>query len=199
MLTPLDITDTKLRTVCKPVSKKELRSEQLQEAIEDLLHFVYSRNNKGEGSNRNRPTTIGLSANQVGVMMMISIVDLAVRRHKYSDIHVILNPKIIWKSKTMNVRREGCVNSPGIFGMVPRHNRVKVSYGDRWGNKYVIDAYGWDAVLLQHEIDHLNGILFIDRLEDPTKAHRVNENNMRAYKKGYKNWNKFIDVSQWRK
>lgn len=199
MLTPLSISDPRLRLVCDAITKKDLRSKKLQGTIEQLLDFVYQRNNKGEKSNRNQPTTIGLSANQVGIMKLISVVDLAVRKHEYSDIHVIINPKIIWKSKTMTIRREGCVNTPGIFGLVPRHGRVKISYLDRWGNDYTTDVKGWEAVLLQHEIDHLNGILFIDRIPDPTKAHKVDENNMKEYKKRYKMWEKFIDVSEWRK
>lgn len=205
----LNITDKRMRVVCDEVLPRELHSKKLQEIIDQLLDFVYGSNNKGQtrlasaaarqGSDRNKPMTIGLSANQVGIMKKISIVDFAMRRRDASDVHVFLNPKIIWHSKTIIKRLEGCVSLPGIWGEVPRFKRVKVESIDRWGNGFIIDAKGWQAILLQHEIDHLNGILFIDRLEDPTKAHLVKQNQYREYKKNRKTWKQFIDVSKWRK
>lgn len=196
MFIPLDKTDKKLRNICPPISPKELRSEKVQNNIDALLDFVYGRSNKGKGSDRSRPMTIGLSANQVGVMRRISIVDFAIRRREYSDVHVFINPKIVKHSKTTKIRWEGCVNLPGIWGEVPRYIWVVVRAFDRWGSEYVIKAKGWQAVLLQHEIDHLNGILFIDRLKNPTRAHLVKEDQYKVYKKEKKNWKIFTDVSK---
>ncbi|MDP3941859.1 MAG: peptide deformylase [bacterium] len=194
--TRLDPTDERLRTVCKDISLRELRLKKNQQVIDALLEFVYARNNKGEKHNRKKPTIIGLSANQVGVMERICIVDLAVRRNNYSDVHVLINPHILWKSKTTNLRKEGCVNLPNVWGYVARSQKIDVSYVDRWGNAYTVRAVGWAATLIQHEVDHLNGYLFIDRLSDPKKALLVRDEDLVAYKKDPKNWNTFTDVSR---
>lgn len=83
------------------------------------------------------------------------------------------------------------------WGIVRRYKEVKVKTYDRSGNKIIIHAKGWSSILLQHEIDHLNGILFIDRLPNPQKAHFVKENETQKYRRNFRRWRKFIDVSKW--
>lgn len=192
----LEPDDSRVRAMCIDVSLSELRLQKTQKDIDLLLDFVFARNNKGESHNRKNPTIIGLSANQVGLQQRICIVDFAIRRKEQSDIHVLINPHITWKSKTVLLRREGCVNFPDVWGFVPRSIVVDVTFLDRWGNSYSMRAHGWVATLLQHEIDHLNGILFIDRLKDPTKALHVVKEDYEAYKKAPKTWKKFTDVSK---
>lgn len=194
-LSGIDAKDKRLRTVCKEISLPALRLKTTQNMIDSMLDFIYARNNKGEKHDRKKPTIIGLSANQVGVMTRICIVDLAVRKSQYSDVHVLINPHILWRSKTMTLRREGCVNLPNIWGFVNRSIMVDIVFLDRFGNSYKMRARGWAAVLIQHEVDHLNGILFVDRLSDPTKAQLVKDEDLVLYKKDPKGWNKFIDVS----
>ncbi len=194
-LRPLKMEDPLLRKKCISIEKKDLRKQQIQEKIEGLLDFVYGSNNTGDERLRTRPMTVGLSANQVGMTERISVVDLAIGRKSYSDIHVLINPEIIKKSKTTQKHTEGCVNFPSIWGEVERYKSVTVKALDRSGNEIILKLTGWPAVLLQHEIDHLNGILFIDHLTDPTKAHYVTEEDYMTYKKNKKEWRKTIDVS----
>lgn len=196
MLKPLKAKDKSLRAICEEVSLKELKTKEFQKLIDNMLELVYGTNNKGFSSNKIQPMTVGLSANQVGIMKKISIVDLAIGRRAFSDVHVLINPKITWKSKTIVYHREGCVNLPEIWGVIPRSKRVKVEAIDRSGNKIFLDLTGWPAVLLQHEVDHLNGKLFIDHLPDFTKAHFVKKDDMVKYRKEYKNWKYFVDVSE---
>lgn len=184
-----------LRTSCNIVPKKDLRRTSVQEEIEALIDFVYGNNNKGQNRKRDHATTVGLSANQVGINKRISIVDLAIGKRGYGDIHVLINPEIVWSSKTVATRVEGCVNLPSIWGKVTRSQRVKVKALDRSGNELLLTLNGWPAILLQHEIDHLNGKLFIDKLEDPTKAHLVDKGDYLKYKKQKTAWKKFIDVT----
>jgi len=193
----LDISDRKLRKVCREVSLRELRTKKLQDLIEQMLDFTYGRNNKGVKRKRNKPMTVGLSANQVGILKRISIVDFAIGRMDFSDIRVLINPRIVWHSKASNINREGCVNLPELGGIVSRYKEVKVETLDRSGNKFLIHAKGWLSILLQHEIDHLNGFLFIDRLPDPQKAHCVRNDDLSKYRKNFRNWKKFTDVSKW--
>lgn len=198
-LVALSATDIRVRTVCQDLSPLELRKKSTQAMIDSLLAFVFARNNKGASHNRRKPTIIGLSANQVGILKRICVVDLAVRRKNQSEVHVMINPHILWKSKTTTLRKEGCVNFPNIWGLVPRRQKIDVSFFDRFGNSYTMRAIGWAAILIQHEVDHLNGTLFIDRLLDPTKAHLVRAEDLEEYKKDPKNWDRFIDVTKLRR
>ena len=194
-LTVLKPRDLLLRTVCVPISKKALKTTKLQETIDALLDFVYSNNNKGKKMNKNKAMTVGLSANQVGITKRIAIVDLAIGKKTYNDIHVLINSEIVWHSKTIVVRSESCVNLPNIWGFVKRYKKIKVKTLDRSGNELLLTLTGWPAILLQHEIDHLNGKLFIDKLEDPKRAHLVTDEEYKTYKKDKKNWHTYIDVS----
>lgn len=187
--------DPLLRKKCLPLTRRELRLNKTQELIEELLDFVYGTNNKGPARNSTHSMTVGLSANQVGSLKAISVVDLAIGRKNLSDIHVLINPQIIWQSKTMVEHVEGCVNLPHIWGSVKRSNKIKVTALDRSGNKLLLTLQGWPAILLQHEIGHLNGELFIDKLSDPQKAHHVEDEDYANYRKTKKSWRKFIDVT----
>lgn len=193
-LRPLKMEDPHLRKRCIPLEKKDLRKHEIQEKIEELLDFVFGSNNKGDERLRTRPMTVGLSANQVGMTENISIVDLAIGRKSYSDIHVLINPEITKHSTATQKHTEGCVNFPSIWGEVERYKSVTVRALDRSGNEIILKLTGWPAVLLQHEIDHLNGILFIDHLKDPTKAHYVTEEDYVKYKKNKKEWSKFVNI-----
>ncbi len=187
--------DKLLRKVCLPIPKRDLRKTSIQEEIEAMIDYVYGNNNKGTTRDRTSTMTVGLSANQVGIKKRISIVDMAIGRKSYSDLYVLINPEIIWKSKSTTENCEGCVNLPTIWGYVQRARKIKVKALDRSGNELVLTITGWSAILLQHEIDHLNGKLFIDRLENPKKAHLVEKNDYQRYKTEKKQWKKFIDVT----
>lgn len=184
-----------LRTSCQALTKRDLRRTAVQKEIEAMIDFVYGNNNKGRGRNRNASMTVGLSANQVGIAKRISIVDLAIGKRGYSDIHVLINPEIVWQSQSVLENCEGCVNLPTIWGYVKRSRRVKVKALDRSGNELLLTLSGWPAILLQHEIDHLNGKLFVEKLPNPKKALLVEEGDYQEFKQKKKDWKKFIDVS----
>jgi len=184
-----------LRTHCEELTRHELRLNATQEIIEELLDYVFGTNNKGAQRDRSHSMTVGLSANQMGITKRISIVDLAVGRKNLSDIHVLINPEIVWQSKTLVEHVEGCVNLPNIWGSIKRSKRIKVKAWDRSGNEMLLTLSGWPAILLQHEIGHLNGELFIDKLENPTKAHLVEKTDYKIYRRNKKTWSKYIDVT----
>ena len=101
---------------------------------------------------------VGLAAPQVGISKRMIIVQ------GEKGPEVFLNPKIIFKSKEKELAEEGCLSLPGLFLEVKRSRRVKVEYTDLEGERYVLSVEGIVARIFQHEIDHLNGILFIDRI-----------------------------------
>ncbi len=81
-----------------------------------------------------------------------------------------INPEITKTSTAMIESEEGCLSVPGIYGMVERHKRVTLKALNRHGRKLELDLRNFDAIVFQHEIDHLDGILFIDKMKEPAKA-----------------------------
>ena len=105
---------------------------------------------------------VGLAAPQIGESLRVCVVDLSVGQ-RVADLHVLINP-ILVGMYGMQLHEEGCLSVPGIEASVVRPARVKVRALDREGRERDIEAEGLLARALQHEIDHLNGILFVDRL-----------------------------------
>jgi peptide deformylase len=198
IFTPVSEDDPRLRHECAELTRAQLRGREQQVEIDALLDYVYGKSNKamkGETVDRAKPTTVGLSANQVGVMKQISIVDLSIGRKGYNDMHVLINPKITWRSKAVVEKAEGCVNFKTIWGVTRRSRTVEVVAMDRSGNEISLKVTGWAAILLQHEVDHLAGRLFIDRLVDPKRADLVKPKEYEAYRKMKADWPRKTDVS----
>ncbi len=198
IFTPVSENDPRLRHECAELTKADLRMREQQVEIDALLDYVYGKSNKavkGKVFDRTRPTTVGLSANQVGVMKQITIVDLSIGRKSYHDLHVLINPKIVSRSKAVVEKVEGCVNFKTIWGTTRRSRTVEVVAMDRSGNDISLKVTGWPAILLQHEVDHLAGRLFIDRLVDPTQADLVKQKEYDIYRKVKADWPRKTDVS----
>lgn len=107
---------------------------------------------------------VGIAAPQVGINRNIIWVQ---RFDKPSEpFEVYINPKIVWHSELMRKGAEGCLSIPDTRGNVYRHYAIEIEYQDRKGKKHSEKVEGFTAVIFQHEIDHLNGILFTDRLKE---------------------------------
>ena len=102
---------------------------------------------------------VGLAASQVGVNLRLCLIEVE------EKLYVLVNPKITAKSRKKILSDEGCLSFPGIFLPISRAAQVQVRYLDQTGNPQKIKADGLLARALQHEIDHLDGVLFIDRLK----------------------------------
>ena len=140
--------DPVLRTKCDRV--EEITPEILK-LLKDMKETMYAQ------------PGVGIAAPQVGINKQLIVIDPVVDGSKPQPINLI-NPKVIWQSKEMAEYEEGCFSFPNIFSSVSRPNEVKVKYTDEKGQDKEIQATGLLATALQHEIDHLNGILFIDYL-----------------------------------
>jgi peptide deformylase len=143
----LEVPDRRLTTRSAPVERID---EELLRLLDDMLETMYAA------------PGIGLAAPQVGVLKRAFVADLGGDGER-APIYVI-NPEITWRSETTNVAEEGCLSLPKQFGEVARFDQVRVRYQDREGAAREIAAEGLLARCLQHEIDHLNGILFVDHL-----------------------------------
>ena len=122
----------------------------------------------------NEAAGVGLAAPQVGVSQRIILVTLPDDEEEYGTqagvFYEVINPEIIKESREMVDGVEACLSIPGYFGTVSRHQSVVVRGQDRQGEEIRIKAYDWLARVFQHEIDHLNGVLYIDLTDDVWKA-----------------------------
>jgi peptide deformylase len=106
---------------------------------------------------------IGLAAVQIGVMQRVIVMDLAREGEPKAPRHFV-NPEILWASEETSPYEEGCLSIPEVYDEVTRPSRVRVRYLDYQGRTVEEEADGLYAVCIQHEMDHLNGVLFIDHL-----------------------------------
>ncbi|NKB46237.1 MAG: peptide deformylase [Legionellales bacterium] len=144
------IPDPRLRQVCDPVTSDEF-DDALQTLIDDMFETMY------------HAPGVGLAANQIGITKSLAVIDV-VGSEQPADQYVIINPKII-DSKGEVGMSAGCLSVPHqMIGTVKRAEWVKVAALDRFGNPIELEGDGLFGHCLQHEIDHLNGIVFVDRL-----------------------------------
>ena len=125
--------------------------DELRGLLDDMLETMYSA------------PGIGLAAVQVGILKRIIVIDISKDKEKKNPFFLI-NPEIISKSKNTSTYEEGCLSLPGYFAEIERPAECQVKYIDYFGKKKEIKATGLLSTCIQHEIDHLNGVLFIDYL-----------------------------------
>ena len=106
---------------------------------------------------------IGLAAPQVGILKKVIVIDLS-KDDEPKKPFFIVNPKIIWKSEELSSREEGCLSIPGYFAEVVRPKKCKLQYLDYNGKKQEVEADDLLSTCIQHEVDHCDGVLFIDYL-----------------------------------
>ena len=143
-----------LREKSLPVDKVDV---DLQKLMDDMLETMYAA------------PGIGLAAIQVGVPKRVIVLDLAPKDQPKNPMYFI-NPEIIKKSENDSIYEEGCLSVPGQFAEIARPDRCHVKYLDYYGEKKEIKAEGMLATCIQHEMDHLEGILFIDYLSKLKKT-----------------------------
>jgi peptide deformylase len=144
----LILPDKRLRQISKPVGKIDAGIRTL---VEDMFESMYDA------------PGIGLAAIQVGTPIRVVTMDLA-KKEEPKQPQVFINPEILWASPETSIYEEGCLSIPEFYGDVERPSQVKVKYLDLEGRTRELEANGLLSTCLQHEIDHLNGVLFIDHL-----------------------------------
>lgn len=154
--------DDHLKVVCEPVTEV---NDAIRKIVDDMFDTMYQE----EG--------IGLAAPQVDILQRIITID--VEGDKKNQL-VLINPEILVSEGETGIE-EGCLSIPGFRALVPRKEKVKVRALDRDGKEFTLDADGLLAICIQHEIDHLNGILFVDYLSQ-LKRQRIKEKLVK-YKK----------------
>jgi peptide deformylase len=148
LLPILIVPDPLLRKVCRAVMPDDMKR------VKTLIPQMFATMYKAPG--------IGLAAPQVGALLRLVVIDLA--PEKVPNPIALINPEVIAKSEDKATREEGCLSLPDQYADVTRPAWVRVRYQDEDGHKHEIEGDGLLAACLQHEIDHLNGVLFVDYL-----------------------------------
>mgnify|MGYP001372678451 FL=1 len=140
--------DPILRKKSLPVEKVD---SNLQKLLNEMLETMYAA------------PGIGLAAVQVGILKRLIVIDISKDKEKKNPLFLI-NPEIVFKSKNTSIYEEGCLSLPGHFAEIERPAECQINFLDYNGKKKEISAKGLLSTCIQHELDHLNGILFIDYL-----------------------------------
>ena len=169
---PLKIYMLGQETLRTPAIRIVKVDDSIRQLAKDMLVTMYSA--KG----------IGLAAPQVGVQKRILVIDLNFEDPD-SPPNVFINPEIISSSASLDTYEEGCLSIPGVYLNVLRPSSIKLSYRDEMGRPKKMNAEGLMARCIQHEIDHLNGVLFVDKVTDQDELkkqlieNKFNENDVR--------------------
>lgn len=151
--------------------QKARRVRAFDEKLHELLDDMEATLTEASGA--------GLAAPQVGVSERVLIVRLADDEEEYGDdagvLYEVINPEIVRASREMVEGVEGCLSIPGYYGMVDRHEMIVLRGQDRHGNEIRMKPRGWLARVFQHEIDHLDGVLYIDRTDEVWRAGEEDE------------------------
>jgi len=144
----LKIPDKRLRLVSEPVKRVD---SGIRALADDMFETMYDA------------PGIGLAAIQIGVAKRVLVMDLS-KKDEAQRPQVFINPEITWRSEETSTHEEGCLSIPDYYEEVERPQRIKVKYLDLDGKAHEIEADGLLATCLQHEVDHTNGVLFIDHI-----------------------------------
>jgi peptide deformylase len=157
----VELGDPVLRARAREVTPDELRGEVVQKLIDDMIETMRGANGAG------------LAANQVGETLRIAVVEVRPGNPRYPykppvPLTVIVNPVIEPLDEDVEQINEGCLSVPNLRGEVPRHMTIRLHYLDREGGEHEEVRRGLTAGTFQHELDHLDGTLFLDRVSDPS-------------------------------
>lgn len=158
-MTVLDIVTLPNKILRQPTQDVTRFDDEMQQLIDDMIETM-----------REAPG-VGLAAPQIGRSLKLTVIEtlpeLDEEGNEIEDtreLYVIANPEIVWTSRKTVDGIEGCLSIPGYLGEVERYESIRVRAQDRRGKKIKLRLQGWTARIFQHEIDHLNGVLYIDRL-----------------------------------
>jgi peptide deformylase len=161
LLNILQYPDPKLHTVAKPVPSVDAGIKTL---ITNMFETMYEA--KG----------IGLAASQVDMHVRLIVIDVSEERNQPL---VLVNPELVWTSPETHLNEEGCLSVPGIYDGVQRFDRIEVKALDANGEAQILQADGLLAVCIQHEMDHLQGKVFVEYLS-PLKRNRIKKKMLKA-------------------
>lgn len=156
------IGDPVLRRKAKKVEKV---TRDVQKLVDDMVETMHAAHG------------LGLAAPQIGILQRVAVVEIEASDSVPGSgmIYALINPEIVKVSEAKWVNQEGCLSIPGWRGDVERPVSITIKALDRSGNRIKLEVEGWVARAFQHEVDHLDGVMFIDKLVTPDRMWRVKE------------------------
>jgi peptide deformylase len=158
-----------LRQAARPLTRDEILGDEIQRLIHDMKETMHDA------------PGVGLAAPQVGISLQLAVIedredvlrdlppqDLIERERRPVPFHAIINPRITFSGDDKVAFYEGCLSVAGFSAVVPRARAIRAEYLDERGEQRSVEASGWYARILQHEIDHLQGALYLDRMHSRT-------------------------------
>jgi peptide deformylase len=191
----LEPSNPTLNDVALPVEPGNMpQMAQVIEAMENAASG--QRHNRGKSKCR---TLVGLAAPQIGVGLRIILADTHVGpdRKNYGKLRCFINPVIVWRSKETEEGREGCFSAGPVWGLVRRPIAIKIQALSPNGKPIEGVFEGFAARIIQHEIDHLDGIRFPDRIRSDRKRHWVHTEELGAYPSHIHHWQRTCSAARW--
>lgn len=184
-----------LNKKAEEVGIDEIGSSEIQGLIDEMFAIA-----KGERSDIEKAVMVGLAAPQIGVSKRIILVDVGVdaTRKNLGSLVAYINPEIVWLSKEREEGREGCFSVDNrVGGIVSRPFRIRIKAFDRHGKAITDELSGFTARIFQHELDHLNGIRFPERVGKEGILHWVETEEFPTYRLNWKVWQKKCPWDTW--
>lgn len=187
-----------LTQTAREVAQGDIASSYIQGVVK-RLHAAAEGQRQGWAQGKKRRTLVGLAAPQIGESVCIILVDTTVGPDRKAPGHLMcfINPEIVWRSRETAEGREGCFSAGPIWGLVRRPVAVKVRAFDVEGRAIECIVEDFTARIMQHEIDHLHGVRFADRITSDRKRHWVHTEELAAYPKHIRHWKRLCSRERW--
>ncbi len=183
------------------LSASEIRDPKTKDLINNMQ--IVAGQYKIGTKTKAKPKLVGLAAVQIGVPKRVILVCINAQSNKLvknPEFKFFFNPRIIDASINTNLWKEGCFSTGDIAGLVRRSDRVRVVALDENGKEFEYDSpSNFVSRIIQHEVDHLDGVRFPCRVTKQEYLHIVEKNDREAYKKGWRNWEKKCSIENWLK
>lgn len=187
--------DPSLTLSAADVPADEILSEEIQAIIDRMLDIA-----KGHQTDTGNGMMVGLAAPQIGIMKRIILVDIAADEERKNPGNSVpyLNPQIVWYSDEILMGNEGCYSvDEHLDGIIPRSESVRITAYDREGHFIDRMFSGFTARIFQHEVDHLDGIRFPDRVGEKGILHWIPDNQYRHYLENWDDWPLVFPFDRW--
>jgi peptide deformylase len=192
----VDDQDPILDSLARELSVEEIQAPAMQCFFHEIIRFA-----KGEQSDQQKHLLVGLAAPQIGFDIRVILVDVeADGKGGFARLQLYINPEIVEFSSDTNRWYEGCFSTGNVKGIVDRPSKITVKALDRTGHEVNETHSGYVARIFQHEIDHLNGVRFPDRVPHHDSLHIVKAEEMYTYRnqEAWRNWKRTIPQKDWK-
>ena len=191
--------DPLLQAQAQAIDPKLIGSGHVQRIVQRLFGIAGGQQ-QGSVKNKARRMLVGLAAPQIGEPWRVFVADTKIdaQRKKPGKLECFINPEIIWRSRETEEGREGCFSAGPVWGLVRRPIAVKIRAFTPEGKKVERVFEGFTARIIQHEVDHLNGIRFPDRITNDRKRHWVHAEEMSLYPAHVRQWVRLCSRERWK-